>query len=891
MARLGTLDFDSFVQGKKGERAGAADGGDEHGYAYASDRATRATFERIKPVELAVAATVRMYKTFGKNQILGHAVKVGPNQFPRVDDLTRKCASSLGIVTPTVYIVNQPTLNAMTYGTNDDAFILVHSALVDHLKDEELLDVIGHECGHIHNNHVVYLTTLYMLQQMSRLYSDWLVYPAILALQAWSRRAEITCDRAGMLCCRDLDVSTRSLAKLALGSQKLYDQLNLEAFVDQFHEGQEGVGKYAEVFASHPWLPKRVLALRTFAKSALYRKHVGLGEDGLTMKEVDDEVSGVIKVVGLTMTLERFHERRDEVVSALGQLSKVSIDIGAKSLARRIDAEVVRKLAENRFHLVVVGEFNHGKSTFVNALLGRAILPTGVTPTTAVIHHIVHAAEPYAKVVYDGREEPLPLEDVRQFSASEGAAERAATVRYIEIGLPAKLLEERVVLVDTPGVNDLSLQRADVTYKYIPQSDAVLFLLDGGQLIKESERVFLQEKLLAGERDKIIFVVTKADIWSPSEREEALAYTKKQLEKLVPSPVLFPVSSEQALAGGDGGIAAVLEHLSHFLPEERGRIVLDHALGGGLSVASLIEHGIHAKRHAMRLSAEELDRRIAIVGREAEGQLASIDARRAHIREEIAAIKAWTRRDLDTFVEDVARELPSVIEKAAAEDLKIHLTSFLESTFRTWAHAETREIAEALEKLAERTVAMMGEDVNAAAGRLGDAMNVKPPKLEVDTFAYDVGIFAILTLGLGTMFANILLGGLLTLAAPLLALYVREKVEVETRKRAKEAAPAALREAASLVAPKMAEMIDDFARQLDAWVVATGKEMYREMLEVLSAAREEKRTQEGDGAAALATLDAHEKRLGEARAGLEKLRAGLWTNGAAPPPATATSAP
>jgi predicted GTPase len=74
------------------------------------------------------------------------------------------------------------------------------------------------------------------------------------------------------------------------------------------------------------------------------------------------------------------------------------------------------------------------------------------------------------------------------------------------------------VLVDTPGVNDLSLQRADITYEYIPKSDAVLFLVDAGQPVKESERVFLQEKLLAQSRDKIVFVVAKRDIWDASEQ-------------------------------------------------------------------------------------------------------------------------------------------------------------------------------------------------------------------------------------------------------------------------------------------------------------------------------------------------------------------------------------
>jgi Zn-dependent protease with chaperone function len=112
-----------------------------------------------------------------------------------------------------------------------------------------------------------------------------------------ARRAEITCDRAGLLCCRDLNVSTRSFAKLALGSQKLYEQLDIEEFVKQFEESQDGPGRYKEITSSHPWLPKRILAIRAFADSAIYRKHLGL-EGGISMHEVDEKVHEIIKVVG-----------------------------------------------------------------------------------------------------------------------------------------------------------------------------------------------------------------------------------------------------------------------------------------------------------------------------------------------------------------------------------------------------------------------------------------------------------------------------------------------------------------------------------------------------------------------------------------------------------------
>src|SRR4029079_14124755 len=164
--------------------------------------------------------------------------------FPRIHGLVRQCSDTLHIPIPTVYIINNPTLNAATYGTTEDAFIMVHSALIDHFSDEELLTVIGHECGHIHNQHVVYLTALYYLTHAAGAMLKmvgWMLEPALIALRSWSRRAEITSDRAGMLCSKDEVVTARALAKLALGSHKLYDEFNLEAFLEQYEEGKNDV--------------------------------------------------------------------------------------------------------------------------------------------------------------------------------------------------------------------------------------------------------------------------------------------------------------------------------------------------------------------------------------------------------------------------------------------------------------------------------------------------------------------------------------------------------------------------------------------------------------------------------------------------------------------------
>jgi type II secretory pathway pseudopilin PulG len=154
--------------------------------------------------------------------------------------------------------------------------------------------------------------------------------------------------------------------------------------------------------------------------------------------------------------------------------------------------------------------------------------------------------------------------------------------------------------------------------------------------------------------------------------------------------------------------------------------------------------------------------------------------------------------------------------------------------------------------------------------------DVPAPDVNIDTFGYDVGVFALFTIGLGMMFTNALLGSLLTIAAPVLALYLRGRVEEETRAKAKAQAATALREAAARVAPKLDEMIDEFANNLDGWVVAAGKELHREMIDVLQRARAELGEATPDVSRTTAECDALDKALDETRQQLESLRTSLW---------------
>jgi GTP-binding protein EngB required for normal cell division len=577
--------------------------------------------------------------------------------------------------------------------------------------------------------------------------------------------------------------------------------------------------------------------------------------------------------------LDAFREKKLDVTLALRDLADIGKKVGAKSLAERIEKSLVVKLEEDRFHLVVVGEFNHGKSTFVNALIGQTTLATGVTPTTAAIHHLKWSAEPEATVVYtSGKRDSIPFGSVKGFAVGGGTS--ADDVDYIEVGYPAPLLKERILLVDTPGVNDLSLQRADITYSYIPRADAVLFLLDAGQILKESERQFLQEKLLKASRDKIVFVITKWDILSDDERKEALAYAKTQLAVLVRDPIVFPVSSETALSGKpeESGMPELLAHLTRFLSEERGRIMLDNALGEGVSVAELLEKGVEASRRARAMKQEELLRRISMLEQDLKGQAGTIEDRRNKIREEVGAIKMGARKDLERFVDDTIRQIPNVIDSAKRDELKQYLPAFLEETFKSWAENESREIATKLEDLAEKTIALVREDQAETTKRVAAALGADLKRLEVhvDTFKYDAGIAALFAVGLGVLFVNVLVGGLLTIAAPILAFVLKDKIDEEYKARAKELAPGMIRQAAEKAAPKMDELIDEFAKKLDTWVVTAGEELHREVLEVLESARDARAAGTPDDEKDIAAIETNAGNLAKAKTRVTELRASLW---------------
>jgi Zn-dependent protease with chaperone function len=291
------LSFSRYVAARKGAASARAREGAH--YAYGADLRIRSALDKLRPVTLSVEATLRFWQSVGKNRFLGSAVRVSERQFPNIHRLVERCGEVLQVPPPTVYVApNIVSLTARTLGTADDAMIALGSPLVDHLTEPELLFVIGRECGHIQNGHTVYLTALHFLTTAANMFVRFAAQPAVLALNGWSRRAEITADRAGLLCTRDLAVSTAAMVKLSVGSQRLFKNIDVDEYLRQLDETQAGPGRFEELFASYPYLPKRVQALRYFAETTYFRSVLDqAAETGLSKEDCDAKVAELLAVL------------------------------------------------------------------------------------------------------------------------------------------------------------------------------------------------------------------------------------------------------------------------------------------------------------------------------------------------------------------------------------------------------------------------------------------------------------------------------------------------------------------------------------------------------------------------------------------------------------------
>lgn len=227
------------------------------------------------------------------------------------------------------------------------------------------------------------------------------------------------------------------------------------------------------------------------------------------------------------------------------------------SMRDRIQA-TRNRLESDRLRILVVGEFNRGKSTFVNSLVGIPLLPTKTVPTTAVIT-VVNGGLPSACVVNfrDGTSKTLQLPETRinhfldEYLTTTNA--EANLIKEVRIRFPGRLEKLDADIVDTPGVNDIDAMREEITFQHLKHADAVIVVLDAQQPVSESERTFLSQHVKPADISKMLFVLNRIDERLASMDDSSIDNTERYAESRlrdmagVNNPRVFALSAKTTL--------------------------------------------------------------------------------------------------------------------------------------------------------------------------------------------------------------------------------------------------------------------------------------------------------------------------------------------------------
>ena len=405
-----------------------------------------------------------------------------------------------------------------------------------------------------------------------------------------------------------------------------------------------------------------------------------------------------------------YRDLKEDLEKELSQLAGLS-ELQGPNLA-----QLINKLRENRFNLVVLGAFKRGKSTLINARLGESILPTAIVPLTSVVTVLGYGDQLSIEVLFhNGQRRKISQPELVEYITEKGNPRNQKGVREVDIAFPSGYLKDGVRVIDTPGVGSVYSHNTEVAYNYLPQVDAAIFVVTVDPPLSAAEQEFLKD--IREYVHKLFFVLNKVDYVDEAQRQEALEFTTQVLQANLATEqvMIFPLSAKLALDGKIEGRTELLKasllpefenRLRQFLYKEKGRVLLISCIRGALKTITDSTLALKVERQASSMPLKELAEKIARFDQELQGlekerelSLLLLDGR---IKGVIGEIEA----DLNAFKKETIINLHRKMEEVfhqrcqAAGDLRKEteeiLFGALREVFTTWRRQEIEKLSQKL---------------------------------------------------------------------------------------------------------------------------------------------------------------------------------------------------
>lgn len=498
--------------------------------------------------------------------------------------------------------------------------------------------------------------------------------------------------------------------------------------------------------------------------------------------------------------------QKRELQGRLRQLSKHNYVSQHADLLEKVTA-LEDNIRQDRYKILVLGEFKRGKSTLVNALLGRSILPMDVLPETATLNEIVYSEKPFVKVFYSNslvEDGTLTPEFLKRFSANAENSQ-AYLVDKIQMGYPLPFLANNITLVDTPGVADLDETRCDVTYKILPEANAVIFLLDANTPLTQSERDFLVDRLLPQGVDNILFLLNKYDFIDEEEDEGFLEDVEDRLrsiltgdegQELFSNIQILPVSAKMALEGylyenntliQASGLHQVQDQLMQML--SKGSVETTKIASYHHKYEVLLQHiarKISEDITLQSLSLQELD----CVDKNLQTLLDS----KGDVRERVSlyvdsmrtAILGMAQKSIKCFQEKLITNVHEDVDSFKGTELDEFvnktLARYIKREYETWITAYTPQVQILLKKLQEEIALGLMESFENTVNLDTYVNEFQTQKTEVASFSVDdIGVVdkksLVAGLGIASVVGVVFAGTPLVLMGAMAGYSLRDKIK------------------------------------------------------------------------------------------------------------------
>lgn len=306
------------------------------------------------------------------------------------------------------------------------------------------------------------------------------------------------------------------------------------------------------------------------------------------------------------------HAPATHVGKALRRMVALCERFGQDALAAEA-REALVPVEEGLLRMVALGQFKRGKSTLLNALLGAPILPTGMAPVTSVATVMRWAPVPELTVHYaDGEVAAAAPERLADYVVEARNPGNALGVRLVQVGYPAALLEDGLVLVDTPGIGSPDRRATERAYDFLPSVDAGLVVLSPDPPVGEAEAAYVQQ--LGSLTPHLLFVLNKVDQVSEPEWREVLDFDRQVLADALgrdPDRIdVVPVSARRALEDDDPSVGLLGDRIEAFV-QAKGEHARDGLARRRLEgVAANLRALLDVERHGLDLEVGDLEARI-----------------------------------------------------------------------------------------------------------------------------------------------------------------------------------------------------------------------------------------------------------------------------------------